>query len=274
MAFSILVFLFTMEPLITLMVLILAGIGAGGFIIFTQKKIKEYGAEELDRRRKMIQAVNQGLGGIKSARVLNREEEFINRYSTEARNSTRLLAFVKFIQQIPKPIVETTAVIGMMAISGIMVWQGRPMSAIIPTLTLFAMALVRLMPSVQQLSSMYTNLQYNMVSIDPIYDHMKILENYRKEFSADRSSGKTLTINESIVVDDISFKYPNSDDLALDHISVEIPKGSAVAFVGESGAGKTTIVDLLLGLVEPLYGTISVDGHNIQHNLSAWQTKV
>jgi ATP-binding cassette subfamily C protein len=274
MAISILAFLFTMEPLITLLVLTLAGIGSGSFIILTQKKVKEYGAEELDRRRKMIQAVNQGLGGIKSARVLNREEEFINRYSTEARNSTRLLAFVKFIQQIPKPIVETMAVIGMMAISGIMVWQGRPMSAIIPTLTLFAMALVRLMPSVQQLSSMYTNLQYNMVSIDPIYDHMKALERYRKEFSADRSSGKILTLEQSILVKDVSFKYPNSDDLALDHISVEIPRGSAVAFVGESGAGKTTIVDLLLGLVEPLHGTITVDGKDIQRYLSAWQTSV
>lgn len=274
MTISILILLFSVEPLITLFVLILAGAGAGSFILLTQKKIKSYGEEEQQRRSKMIQAVAQGLGGIKDARVLNRESEFINRFAEESFKSTNLMAFIKFIQQIPKPVVETTAVFGMMLISGFMVWQGRPMSAIIPTLTLFAMALVRLMPSIQQLSSMYTNLQYNMVSLDPIYNDLQQLEGYGNRLVSERSSGNSMEFIDRLELDNVSYRYPESDEQALDKISLDIPKGSSVAFVGESGAGKTTIVDLILGLLEPTNGEIRVDGKNIQDSISAWQKNI
>jgi ATP-binding cassette, subfamily B, bacterial PglK len=271
MTVSIIVFLFLVEPLITLLVLLLAGLGAGSFIMITQNKIRDYGEEEQRCRTNMIKSVNQGLGGIKAARVLNREDEFIRRFSSEALKSTRLLAYIKYIQQIPKPVVETTAVVGMMSISAIMVWQGRPMSAIIPTLTLFAMALVRLMPSVQQLSSLYTNFQYNKVVLDPIYDDLKELEEFQGRLMLDRSKGKELSFKNHIVLEDVKYVYPGSTEQALKGVSVTIPRGSAVAFVGESGAGKTTIVDVILGLLEPSVGRVLVDGADIHDRVSAWQ---
>lgn len=274
MAISILLFLFVMEPLISMIVMLFSGIGAGSFLFFTQKKMKGYGEQEQAHRKHMVQAINQGLGGIKDARVLNRERYFINKFRTEVYDSTRLLAWIRYIQQIPKPVVETTAVLGMMIISALMVWQGRAMSTIIPILTLFAMATVRLMPAVQQISSMYTALRYNLVAIDPLYDDLSSLEPYRKEFLSDRNSGKKLALQSKIVAEQVSYSYPGSDELALKDLSFTIPKGKAVAFVGESGAGKTTIVDLLLGLLEPTHGSINVDGVNIQNNLSAWQTNI
>ncbi|PKD43271.1 ABC transporter ATP-binding protein [Rhodohalobacter barkolensis] len=274
MAVSILLFLFTMEPLITMVVMLFSGIGAGSFLFLTQKKMKAYGEQEQGHRRKMIQAINQGLGGIKDARVLNREQYFIEKFRTEVYDSTRLLAWIRYIQQIPKPVVETTAVLGMMMISALMVWQGRAMSTIIPILTLFAMATVRLMPAIQQLSSMYTAVRYNLVAIDPIYDDLTKLAEYRKQFLEDRKSGKKMTLEKQIKADSVSYSYPGSDELALSKVSFEIPRGKAVAFVGESGAGKTTIVDLLLGLLEPTGGEIMVDGRNIHEKLSAWQINV
>lgn len=274
MALGILVFLLSMEPLITLLIVLLSGLGAGSFILFNRKKMKEFGEEEQERRGKMIKAVNEGLGGIKAARVLNREDEFIEKFRIEAQISTRLLAYIKFIQQIPKPVAETTAVIGMLLISVILVWQGRDMSVIIPILTLFAMATVRLMPSVQQLSSMYTNLRYNMVSIEPVYNDLKELEQYRNRFLADRKNKKRIQLEKQIEVRDVWYQYPGSEEQALNGVSFTIPKGTAVGFVGESGAGKTTIVDLLLGLLEPRKGVINVDGKNIHTNLSAWQRNI
>lgn len=274
MAISILVFLFIVEPLITLMVILLASLGAGSFLLMTRKKVKDYGRQEQGHRRNMIQAVNQGLGGIKAARVLNREAEFIERFRIEAYRSTRLLAYIKFIKQIPKPVVETTAVIGMMLIAALLVWQGRPMESIIPILALFAMAIVRLMPAVQQLATLYTNLLYSMVAVDPIYDDLKELEEYRRNFLADRKQTEQLKLEKQIDVKDVYFQYPESDEQALNGVSLTIPKCKAVAFVGESGAGKTTIVDLLLGLLEPVNGTIQVDGINIHEHLSAWQRNI
>lgn len=271
MTLAILSFLFAMEPLITLLVITLSGLGAGTFILLNKKKMKEYGEEEQIRRGEMIKAVNQGLGGIKDARVLNREDEFIDKFCLESFKSTRLLAYIRFIQQIPKPVVETTAVLGMLLIAVMLVWQGRPMSSIIPILTLFAMATVRLMPSIQQLISMYTNLRYNLVTINPIYHDLKELEEYNTNFVKDRSSRKELDFSNDIEIKSVSYHYPESDEPALKHISINIPKGKAVAFVGASGAGKTTMVDLILGLLEPDQGHIYVDGLNIYENLSAWQ---
>lgn len=274
MAISILIFLFIVEPLITLLIIALSGIGTGSFVLLIRNKIKQYGEEELNRRKEMIQAVNQGLGGIKDARVLNRENDFIEKFRVQAQKSTRLMAYLKFIMQIPKPVIETTAVLGMLLISVILVWQGRSMEVIIPILTLFAMATVRLMPSVQLIGSMYTNLRYNMVSLNPIYDDLKELEEYRNRFLEDRKSKKKIKLHRQIDIENVWYHYPGSDEQAMKGVSLSIPKGSAVGFVGPSGAGKTTIVDLLLGLLEPDQGYIKVDGVDIQKNLSAWQRNI
>lgn len=274
MAISILIFLFVMEPMITLIVMAISGMGAGSFIFFTRLKLKRYGIEQQHHRGEMIRAVNQGLGGIKDARVLNREPEFIEKFRSEVFKSSRLGAYTRFIQQIPKPVVETTAVIGMMLISAFMVWQGRSMAVIIPILTLFAMAIVRLMPAVQSLSSKYTSLKYNMASIDPLFDDLKELEKVTSAFRKDRKSKKRSKLKEKIEARNVYYKYPGSDEQALNGVSFIIPRGQAVAFVGASGAGKTTVVDLLLGLMEPRKGDILVDGKDIHKNLSAWQRNI
>lgn len=274
MTLAILFFLFMVEPFITLMVILLSGFGAGTFILLNKKKMKEYGEEEQERRAEMIKAVNQGLGGIKEARVLNREDEFIDKFRIEAFHSTRLMAYLRFIQQIPRPMVETTAVLGMLLIAVLLVWQDRPMGAIIPILTLFAMATVRLMPSVQQLVSMYTRLRYNIVSIDPIYDDLKELAEYNADFIKDRKQNFQLKFNSQIEIENVSYRYPSSEVQALDGVSITIPKGKAVAFVGASGAGKTTIVDVILGLLDPDEGHVLIDSSDIRQNLSAWQKNI
>jgi len=274
MAISILIFLVIMEPLITLIVVTLSGIGAGGFIFFTQKKVKAYAKQDQAHRNMMIKAVNQGIGGIKDTRLLNRETEFINQFTKEAYSSAKLGAYMRFIVQIPRPIIETTAVLGIMLIAGLMVLQGRPMVSIIPVLTLFAMATVRLMPAVQQISSLYTNMLYNIVAVEPIYEDVVQLKQASIEFREDRQKNNILNLNKEIKARDIWYCYPGGDENALKGVSFEIPSGSAVAFVGESGAGKTTIVDLLLGLLKPTKGQILVDGKNIHDSLSAWQKNI
>lgn len=274
MTLAILIFLFVMEPLITLLVISLSVLGAGAFILLNKKKMKEYGQEEQMRRTNMIKALNQGLGGIKDARVLNREEEFIEKFRIETYKSTKLKAYIRFIQQVPRPVVETTAVLGMLLVAVLLIWQDRAMATIIPTLTLFAMATVRLMPSIQEIVAIYANLRYNLVSIEPIYNDLRALEEYNRQFNQDRLSKKKLPFDREIRINNLSYHYPNSSTKAVDRVSLTIKKGEAIAFVGSSGAGKTTMVDIILGLLEPQYGEIYVDGINIAENLSAWQHNV
>src|SRR5699024_2610634 len=123
-------------------------------------------------------------------------------------------------------------------------------------LTLFAMATVRLMPSIQQLVYNYTGLRYNMVSLEPLYNDLKELEEYNTQFTKDRKNEDLLHFDKEIRIENVNYRYPEGDVQALTGISLTIPKGKAVAFVGPSGAGKTTMVDLILGLLEPDEGSI------------------
>jgi ABC-type multidrug transport system fused ATPase/permease subunit len=271
---SILLFLFIAEPFVTLLVIAFSGLASGSFLYMTKKKVKAYGKREQQHRREMIKAVNQGLGGIKIARVLNRESEFIEKFRTEVRNSTRLLTYMTYTKKIPQPLIETTAVMAMLLIASFLVWQGRPMEVIVPTLTLFAVAIVRLMPAVKSLTSDYTNLIYNIVALDPIYSDLKELEHSSKKFIKERKASQPLKLEHLVEARSVNYVYPNSDEQALKGVSFKIPKGHAVGFVGESGAGKTTVVDLLLGLMEPSSGEILVDGKNIHDHLSAWQQNI
>ena len=271
---SILLFLFIREPIISLLVIAFSGIASGSFLFLTKKKVKSFGKREQQHRSEMIKAVNQGLGGIKVARVLNREAEFIEKFRTEVRDSTRLLTYMTYTKKIPQPLMEITAVFSMLLIASFLVWEGRPMEAIVPIMTLFAVAIIRLMPAVKSLTSEYTYLIYNIVSLDPIYSDLKELEESSKKFKKDRKECRPLKLEQSIEVKDACYSYPNSDEQALNGVSFIVPRGDAVAFVGESGAGKTTIVDLLLGLLEPTSGEVLVDGKNIQENLSGWQRNI
>lgn len=271
---SILVFLLVIEPLITLVVFLVLGTGTGLFLLVTNKRVRSSGKKEQQERRSMIKAVNQGIGGIKDARVLNREADFIEKFRRAVQLSSRYLAYKKFASSIPKPIVETIAVGGVMLIALIMVWQGRPMSAIVPVMTLFAMATVRLMPAIQQITRNYTMLRYNMVTVNPVYDDIMKLKREQGAFLRDRKDESRVTLNEELTAKNVWYRYPDAEGYALQGVSFSIPRGSAVAFTGSSGAGKSTVVDMLLGLLKPTEGIVYIDGTDIHEHLSAWQRTI
>ena len=274
MVIGIILFLLIIEPLITLATFAILGGAVGGFLLLTQKRMKRYGKEAQQLRRAKIKAVNQGVGGIKDARVLNRENEFIHIFKKAAERNARMEAIKSFLKRIPKPVVETIAVGGIMLIAIIMVFQGRPISAIIPILSLFAMAAIRLMPAVQKITSTLTNLRYSIVAIEPVYNDMLELSGHRRKFLSDRKNHERLQLRESIQAKNIHYSYPGTEEKALNGVTFTIPKGQAVAFTGASGAGKTTVVDLLLGLLKPDQGHIFADDTNIQDHLSGWQQNI
>jgi len=178
MGTSVVVFLFLMEPVITLFVSLVMGGIAGIFLFVTQKRMKHIGREAQRFRSGMLKAARQGFGGIKDARVLNREPEFIEVFRMMAKKSSRLQQSRAFISMIPKPAIETLAVSGIMLIALVMVLQGRPIANIVPVLALFAAAIYRLMPAIQQITQMLTELRYHLPSVNPVYDDLNQLRPY------------------------------------------------------------------------------------------------
>ena len=274
MGLSVIIFLLVVEPVITIFVSVVIGSVAGVFLFITQKKVKRYGIEGQRYRKDMLKAAQQSFGGIKDVRVLNREPHFVEGFRMMAKRSSTLYMLKKVISEIPKPMIETIAVGGIMSIALVMHFQGRPIADIIPIITLFGVAVMRLMPATQQITQNLTNLRYNIAAVNPVYDDLTYLRNFQKDFKLDRKKNEKITLQSQIDIKELHYHYPESEEQALNGVSLTIPRGKAIAFVGPSGAGKTTIIDVLLGLLEPQQGEVLVDGKNVFDSISAWQRNI
>ena len=267
--------LFIMEPLITIIVIVMMGGGGYLFLRFTQKKTFDSGRTSREARGDMNRMVLQGLGGFKDARVLNREKLFLKQYDKFAKMNMDAAIYQAVVKSLPKPIIETLMVLGILTITLTMVSEGRTFEEIIPVLTLFGVAAVKLMPVFNGMINDITTIRYSAPSVYAIYDDLDLLENkfmkFRKQIL---SKAKRVDLKRDIELDNISYKYPGSDEFAVKDISITIPKGAAVAFVGASGAGKTTLVDIILGLLTPHTGTIRADGKDIYDNIRGWMKNI
>jgi len=285
MDFILIVVIFSMllivEPFITLITIILLGGGGGLFLKFIRNKTQEYGKTAQSDRGMMIQSVNEGLGGFKDATVLNRQKWFYKKFHYHIQRFSRSQTFKEVASVANKPFIETIAVTGMLLIALVLYLQGRGLEVVLPILTLFGIATIRLLPAIQRSAGAITTLRYYLYTIDPVYsdskylfeaNHSKSEQINRKRIKADREYA--LKLQRCIKFEAVSYAYPNSDLQAVKDISLCIQKGESVGFVGASGAGKTTLVDILLGLLKPQEGNIFVDDTDIYSNLPGWQKNI
>jgi ATP-binding cassette subfamily C protein len=175
---------------------------------------------------------------------------------------------------------------GVLFIAVSMILQGRDPETIVPTIALFGAAVMKLKPSIFTMIDQVNSIRFNQHSIDEIWIDLNRLENLStKRQSSQRvypsgspeehgKESSVLHVEHTIDLKNVTFIYPDSSLPAVRDISLSIQKNSAVAFVGESGAGKTTIVDVILGLLEPQSGTIEVDGHNVYNCTEQWQRNI
>ncbi|MEX1120683.1 MAG: ABC transporter ATP-binding protein [Balneolales bacterium] len=270
------------EPLITLGVIVLLGGGGGLFLKVIKEKTQSYGKTAQQDRERMIRSVNEGLGGFKDARVLNREGWFGQRFGIHVKRYAISQTFKAVAAISAQPVIETIAVTGMLLITLTLYWQGNGLEAIIPILTLFGAATMKLMPAIQELAKSFTNMRYYSHTIEPIFDDSMELKNPRRRgglinlsvLLRNHHNPEVLAFNQSINFKNVSYNYPGTYVQAVQNLTLDIPKGHVVSFVGTSGAGKTTLVDLLLGLLTPENGKISVDGKDIQDDLTGWKHNI
>lgn len=268
------VLLVTVEPVVTLVVFAVMGTITVTFYRATRSKVSEYAKEAQRHRRLSVQAVNQGLGGFKDARVLGREKFFLESYKESTWFQAEADRYKSVVQALPRLFLETLSVAGMLGVSALLVAQDRPLETIVPTLTLLGVAVVRLMPSFQKISMGVNSLQWGQKALDAVYDDLVELDVQEAEVRARQQSAAPLVFEREIRFEDLTYQYPGQEGCALRDVSLTIPKGAAVGFVGPSGAGKTTVVDVLLGLLDPTEGRVLVDGKDIQGQMARWQRKI
>ena len=270
------ILLLTVEPVISLCTFAVLGTVSFLFIRITNKKTKAYGMEEQQHRSRMNKIALEGISGIKDVIILGRENSFLGRYNFSAVRTAIALRYKQIIIQLPKPFMETITVTGMLFIALMLLVLGRKVTALIPILTLFGAATMRLLPLLRTVVSSYTEIRYNIYAIDPVYNDLKLLE---KDADKQLKKEEIIDLNpypftSQIIFKNVSYRYPQGNAEAIRDISLDIPRGAAIGFVGPSGAGKTTIVDILLGLLEPQQGQVLVDNQHIFEDVKRWQMNV
>ncbi len=243
------------------------------FFSFISKKYSSaWGREGQQYKSRIYQWMNQSLGGIKEIKVLNREEDFIEHYDSYFSKYVRVLRLNRLIGVVPKYIIEMVCMTGLLAAVIFKIFFGqRELIDFVPQLAVFAVAAFRLLPSVGRINEHLSAVLYAMPSLDLIYNDLKEVE---KTYTDKQEWDKTWRLQDKIEVRKVTYRYPDGDVNVIENASFMIKKGQTAAFVGTSGAGKSTIVDVLLGLLPPQYGKIYADGMNIYKNLLTWQMEI
>lgn len=267
------IFLFSVSQSIAVIIVVLLLLSLGIFTSLSRRFSKKLGKECQEYKGKIFQWVNQCLGGIKELKILNREDFFIESYQEYFTKYIKGLRINRLIAVLPRYFVEAVCMSGLLlAIIVKMFWgQQDDITTFIPQVATFGVAAFRLLPSVGKINEHVADILYALPSFDLIYHDLKAIDT---ETVTEKRVEKEWDFQEKIAVQKVCYQYPGTEEYVIDHASFEIPKGKTVAFIGTSGAGKTTMVDIILGLLQPQYGKIYADQLNIHKYPYMWQKKV
>lgn len=255
---------------------IIAGIMACmiySIMMSVRKKLGEQGAIQNKYGEEMVKWLNQGLGAIKETKVLRKEQYFLEQFAGAYQKYGEAQTYFSITSQLPRFFVEAMVTIGLLSLIITKLYLGIAPRDIVPLLGVLALASFRLMPCANRTISLSSAIKYYLAFFDSVReDLMAVKQRGKKAYDFDSDDQKErIAYQEVITVEKLSFQYPKGSDAVLNQISFQIPKGSFCGIIGQSGAGKTTFVDILLGLLTPTSGTILVDGQNIFQNIRSWQ---
>lgn len=218
----------------------------------------------------------QAIYGIKDVKVLHRESFFADNYESNGKIGAKLNQKYAIINALPRILIETIFMVSILGYLVVCVALGDDMTQMLPTLTAFGLAAVRLLPCVNRINTYLTDISYFRPCLDYVYENMNINEISKKtnQTLLPVDETKTMKLRNRIELKDIVYAYPNTDTLIFNHADMEIPYGKSIGIMGPSGAGKSTIVDILLGLLKVHEGQILCDGDNVFENYPAWLAQI
>lgn len=233
---------------------------------FTLRRLKRNGNRAVALVQSLANIRGAALGNFKMIKLRSNQENIVRGFERESHELAILSARSQSLQQLPRMMLET---IGFSMLIGVVIYillRSKDLSVLIPIISMYALALYRMLPSLNKILSNYNQIIYTSAIIASIDTELKLPE--------ENIEDADIIFKNEILVKDVSFKYNNSS-VVLENISLTINKGESVAFVGESGGGKSTLIDILIGLYQPLSGNIYVDDVLLNAtNLKSWRRKI
>lgn len=264
------------DPGMTLFIIAVFGLLTLFIVKVFKPRLNRIGARNQAIQSRIAKWRIQATYGLKDVKVLNREEFYVRNYYETGKVGAEVARNYAVLNNMPRLLIETVFIVSVLGFLVVYINGGGDITAMVTTISAFAIAAVRVLPSVNRINTYITEIAYTQPSLDFVYDNLQ--EGMKTDaMLAERraySQVEKLKLDHQIELSHISFHYPDSDKNIFEDAHMIVPKGKSVGIIGTSGAGKSTIVDILLGLLHAQTGTITCDGVDIFKNYESWLAQI
>lgn len=264
--------LLVISPLATV---VMGGLLGGSYMLIyiTQRKVlKRLGKEKIESNANRFRYLEEMLTGIKTVKTYAAQKFFFERFENESKKFSLIEPRVQMTYATPKFILEILSIGGVLAVTMYFFVTSGDLLKSLPRLALYAIAGFRLLPALQKAFSAIAKVKHSMPSLHKLYDDLLIARDLE---DVQEKSVTPMSFEKQIELKDISFQYDNGGNQILNKLSLNIKKGDTVAFVGSTGSGKTTLIDILTGLLSPSAGELVIDDTLVTpENIESWQRNI
>ncbi len=275
-SFLIFLVLLWQDVMMTLFIITIFGVMTLIVLKVLKPRLNKIGAKNQAIQSRIAKWRIQATYGLKDVKVLNREEFFVRNYYETGKVGADVARNYAVLNNTPRVLIETVFIVSVLMFITIYINSGGNVGEIMTTIAAFGVAAIRVLPSVNRINTYITEIAYTQPSLDFVYENLQ--EGMKTDaMLAERranSQVEKLKLEDKIELNHISFHYPDSDKYIFKDAHMAVPKGKSVGIIGASGAGKSTIVDVLLGLLHAQEGEITCDGVNIFKNYESWLAQV
>lgn len=243
---------------------------------FLKPRISRIGEESRQQQSKMYKTIMQSINSVKDVKVYAKEDAFLGIYRKYGKRYYNLARDHEVLSSVPRLAIEAFSLSGVLAYMAVMMKLGQNVQTMVPQLSAFAVAAVRLLPSASRINTYLANIAYYRPTLDYVYANVELPKNVDERAAEAKAVTETdkLKFHDCIKVEQLYYKYPNTDKYIFENARMQVPYGKSVGIMGPSGAGKTTVVDIMLGLLRIESGTITCDGVNVLEHYGQWLANI
>ena len=263
------------SPEMTIFLIIILSATMVAIMKIVKPILQKYGIISQKSTSQTYKWLLQSINGIKEIKVSRKEKYFQTNYEISGRQTITAEKWNSILQNIPRLLIEMVSICSVLTIIAIMILMGADIESLVPAFGAFVMAAVKLLPSANRIVNASNAIAYSEPSLDKLVENMEMAKNTaEKEADEINDTKRIFTFEKEIKLASVTYAYPDTEKKILENADMIIPIGKSVGIVGTSGAGKTTAVDILLGLLKPESGKILIDGTDIQENYGQWLSHI
>ncbi len=264
------------DPIVAILAFAVLGSLYGGTFLMSRRRIKRSGEMRAATNRERFRLANEALGGVKDIKLLGREGAYVDRYRAPAQRMARAMVTVRVLGEVPQYVMQAVGFGGVILLCLLLLnpaelETGQALAGILPLIGVFAFAGQRLLPELSRLYQGLTLLNAGAAAVHAV--HRDLFG--KNDWDLPQQPPPPLGLKSELRLENVSYGYPSASHAGLREVSLSIRAGQTIGVVGSTGAGKTTLADVILGLLRPHQGRFVCDGIDItDKNLRAWQQTV